>query len=95
MNKTLITLAIIGLIAIMFLGVILIAAWKPDSLGTIIPFVGTTLGTTISMVVLFYSLGKTNAKVEKIEHNTNGINTALLAQVTGHSEDTIDRIKKG
>jgi uncharacterized membrane protein YgaE (UPF0421/DUF939 family) len=93
MNKTAITLSIVALVAIMFVGIIVIAAFKPEALTTLIPFVGTTLATLVSTVVIFYGLGKTNEKVDKIEHNTNGINSALLASALERSEDTIERWK--
>lgn len=93
MNRTAITLAIVALIGIMFSGVVILAIFRPDATATVIAFIGQTLTSLITAVVIFYNLDKVSKKVEKVERQTNGINTALLAQVTDHSEDTIQRYK--
>lgn len=93
MNRTAIALGILGVTAIMFTGVIVVALFRPDATATVIAFVGSTLGTLVSMSVLLYGLNSVNKKVDHIEKNTNGINTALLTQITGHGEDTINRMK--
>lgn len=93
MNKTLITISILTLVAIMFIGIIIIAALKPDSLDRVIPLMASTLGSVVTLVVLIHGLGKTNEKVDKIEKNTNGINSALMASALGRTEDTIERWK--
>lgn len=93
MNRTAITLGIMGLVAIMFGGIIVLAIVRPDATAIVIAFCGSTLATLISAVVMFYGLDKTNKKIDKVERQTNGINSALLARATGMSEQTIDRHK--
>lgn len=93
MNKTLITLSILALVAIMFIGIIIIAAVNPNSLDKVIPLLASTLGSVITLVVMIHGLGKTNEKVDKIEKNTNGVNTALMAAALGRTEETIERWK--
>jgi hypothetical protein len=90
---TSIILAVIGMVTVMFAGVILIALLRPDATATVISFVGSTLTTTVASVGIMYNLRKTSAKVEQIERQTNGINSSLLESVTGQSRETIERHK--
>lgn len=91
--KTSIILAVIVLIAIMFTGVIIIALFRPDATATVIAFVGSTLTTTVGTIVVLYNLRKTNEKVDRVEKQTNGINSSLLVSVTGQSISEIERHK--
>lgn len=93
MNKTAIALAIIALVMLESVAVVAVAIYSPDILFTVIAFFGSSLTTLITAIVIIYNLSKTNEKVDKIEKQTNGMNTALLSAVTGHSEDTIERYK--
>ena len=93
MNKTAIVLGVIILVIIESLAVVLVATIAPEIVSTVIAFFGSSLTTLITAIVIIYNLSKTNEKVAKIEKQTNGANTALLMAVTGHSEQTIDRLK--
>lgn len=95
MNKTVITIGIIILLGVLFVGIAAVAIIRPDvDITILIGFAGTSITTIISFVVLFYGLNKVNERTDRIEKNTNGINTALLSRVTGHGEDTIQRFKE-
>lgn len=93
MNKTAIALAFVALVVVESVAVVAVAIYAPDITLIVIAFFGSSLTTLITAVVIIYNLDKTNQKVEKIEKQTNGINTALLATVTGHGEQTIERMK--
>lgn len=85
-SRLYITLALITMVIIMFCGVTVIALIKPEAVATIVAFVGSTLTTTITAVFILN-------KLNKVERQTNGINTALLASTTGMSKDEIDSHK--
>lgn len=77
MNKTLITLALFGLVALGIIGSVLILEFQPDSFGQFTQFIITITAFALTVTVTIYGLDKVNTKVERIEKNTNGINTAL------------------
>ena len=92
-NQTSIIIAVLSLVAIMFTGVVVIALYRPDATATVIAFVGSTLTTTVGAIVVLYNLNKVKQVAERVEKQTNGINTAMLAKVTGMSAEEIDSHK--
>lgn len=86
MNKTVVAVAIVVMVTVMFSGVILVALFRPDATATIIAFVGSTVTTIVGVIVIIYNL-------DKVIKQTNGINSVLLSKATGASEDTIERAK--
>lgn len=82
-SRLYVTLAVIALVMVMFAGVVLIALLRPEAVATVISFVGSTLTTAIAAVLILI-------KVNKVERQTNGINTALMVKATGMTEEEID-----
>ena len=95
MNKLPIILGYFGLGFVCLVIVTIIMIFRPDATATIIQFVGTIMGIASTGAVTFYMLGEQGKKIETVEKQTNGINSALreenaeltrkLLQVVGSS----------
>tara|TARA_R110002124_G_scaffold276480_2_gene447271 strand:+ start:281 stop:637 length:357 start_codon:yes stop_codon:yes gene_type:complete len=90
MNKTAITLGYFGLGVVAVIGVIVTALVRPESTDDIVQFVGTIMAVASTGAVTFYMLGKQNAKVEQIQHQTNGTLSALREENARLQQEKIE-----
>lgn len=90
MNKTAIVLGLFGIIAVSIAGAVLIAILRPDASASFIAFIGTTLTVAIGAVA---TIGAVSTTLKRIEKQTNGTNTALLAATTGIPTEVITAMK--
>lgn len=77
MNKTVITIGYFALGAVALLVVCLVLIFKPESFTNVVTFIGTIMGIATTGAVTFSALGKQDAKLAKIDTQTNGTNKAL------------------
>lgn len=82
MNKTLIASLLFAIIALDVIAATLIIIFAPESFNTFVTFLGTVIALAISGTVTISQIDALKNKVEQVEKNTNGINSALLAAVT-------------
>jgi len=77
MNKTLIILAVIGLVVVGVIGGVVIEIYAPNSFQAFAGFIGTVSGFALTAIVTIAGLSIINNKVDTIKTQTNGINEAL------------------
>ncbi|SMQ73449.1 hypothetical protein [Agreia sp. VKM Ac-1783] len=82
MNKTavFITFASVATVSIITAAVLL--AVRPDASATLIQLIGTALALIAVFAGTVYGLGKQGEKIDTIQRQTNGTNTALHAENT-------------
>lgn len=72
MNKNLMFLAIVVIVALALVGSIVLRLLRPDAEATFINTVTTMLGILTTTIVLIWGLGSQDKKLESIKEQTNG-----------------------
>lgn len=95
MNKTVITVSVLGLAAVGLIGSVFIFILKPDAAPTFIGFVGTVVGLGLNAAIMIYGLNRTTAQLNRVEKQVNGNMTATLAALPTQklTESQIHQIK--
>jgi len=82
MNKTAVFITFAGVAAISIITAAVLLAVRPDASATLIQLIGTALALIAGFAGTVYALGKQGEKIETIQKQTNGTNTALHAENT-------------
>lgn len=82
MNKTLIAVAFLVLIALALVGDVLLAIYRPEQLAAFNGAIVTILGVGTAAIVTIWGLGSQGEKLKKIEAQTNG----NLSRLQGENE---------
>jgi len=87
MNKTLITLSLVGLVGLGLIGGILIEIYSPESFANFTQYVITITAFSLTAITTIAGLSIINNKVDTIKTQTNGINEALRTAATQAIKD--------
>lgn len=94
-NGTVVAVALVIGLILALVTVALIVVFRPDASATVITFAGTFLSVLVGFGTLVLGLNRIGAAVEQVQKQTNGLNTALAAKVTGIAPSVIETLKSG